>query len=120
MGHAAHGLPSYQLSWISAGDTYHATARTPALLRHRRPPAAEAARRAAPHPVAADVARAVGHLAADGQDGDHAAAGPADAAGPSELELARIRHAGRLLAIEAGVRAAEDDADRDGERPRLR
>ena len=100
--------------------TLHATARTPRLLRHRKPPAAEAAGRPAADPVAADVARAVGHLAADGADGDHAAAGPADAARPSELELARIRHAGRLLAAEEGVRAAEDDADRHGQRPRLR
>ena len=35
---------------------------------------------------------------ADGADGDHAAAGSAPAAGPSELELARIRDAGRILA----------------------
>ena len=98
----------------------HATARTPRLLADRKPPAAATAGRAAPDPVAADVTRAMGHLAADGADGDHAAAGPADAPRPSELELARIRDAGRLLAIEARVRAAEDDADGDRQRPCLR
>ncbi len=37
----------------------------------------------------------------DGAHGDRAAAIAAAAARPSELELARIRHAGRLLAAEA-------------------
>src|SRR5262249_45483293 len=98
----------------------HATTRTTGVFADRRPAAAQAARRAAAHPMAADVARALGYLAADGAHGDHATAGPADAPGPSELELARIRHAGRHLAAQAGVRAAEDDADRDAQWPRLR
>ena len=63
--------------------------------------ALQAAGRAAADRVAAAGAGGMGHGAADGAHGDHAAAGPADAAGPSELELARIRHAGRLLAHQA-------------------
>ena len=43
---------------------------------------------------------------ADGAHGDLAAAGPADAARPSELELARIRHARRLLAAAQDVAQA--------------
>src|SRR6185436_11192492 len=98
----------------------HAAPGSPRLLANRHPPAAEATGRTTPDPVAADVARAMGHLAADGADGDHAATGPADAARPSELELARVWDARRLLAVEARVRAAEGDADRHGQRPRLR
>src|SRR5689334_15275991 len=90
----------------------HASARTPRLFADRVAAGAEAAGRAAHDRVAPARAGGVGHGASDGAHGDLAAAGPADAARPSELELARIRHAGRLLATQAHVRAAEDLADR--------
>src|SRR5258708_12498784 len=101
-------------------ETRLAPAGTSPLPGHRQPPAAQAAGRLAAHPVAAGVAGAVGHCTPDGANGDHAAAGPADAARPSELELARIRHAGRLLAAQEGVRAPEDDADPHRQPPPLR
>src|SRR5882724_5815905 len=62
----------------------------------------------------------MGHGAADGAHGDLAAARPADAARPSELDLARIRHARRLLAHEANARRLEDFADADPERQGVR
>jgi hypothetical protein len=50
---------------------------------------------------------ALGHFPADGTDGDQSTAGPPYAAGPSQLELARVRDAGWLLAAQARVRAAQ-------------
>src|SRR4029079_16678809 len=85
----------------------HATTRTSRLLRYRRPPATDAAGRIATHPLAAAVARAIGDRAADGADGNHAAAGPADAARSSELELARIRHACRALPAQGSTAPAQ-------------
>ena len=93
-------------------ETAHASARTSRLFADRVAAAAAAARRAAADRVAAARAGGVGHGAADGAHGDLAAAGPADAARPSQLELARVRHAGRLLAAQADVRGAEDLAHR--------
>src|SRR5215475_15504039 len=81
--------------------TAHAPARTSRLFAHRVSAGAAIAGRIAVDRVAAACAGRVGHGAADGAHGDLAAAGPADAARPSELELARIRHAGRLLAAQA-------------------
>src|SRR5215469_3275930 len=92
--------------------TLHASPRTDRLFGHRRPPAAEIARWAAADRLAAARARGVGHGPPDGAHGDLAAAGPADAAGPSQLELARVRHAGRLLAAQAHDAGPADLADR--------
>src|SRR5262249_59870996 len=89
----------------------HAPARASRLFADRRPQATAAAGRLASDRVASAVAGRMGHGAADGAHGDLAAAGPADAARPSELDLARIRHARRLLASEADACRAEDRAD---------
>src|SRR5262245_25525028 len=86
----------------------HAAARTPPLLARRRTAAAQTSRRPAADCLAGVLARALGHFAADGAHGDLAAARRTDAAGSSELELARIRHACWLLATEAHVRFDED------------
>src|SRR5262249_60000885 len=60
---------------------------------------------------AAGSARRVGFVASDGADGDLAAARPAAIARPTELELARIRHAGRVLAAEENARTPGRLAD---------
>src|SRR5262249_1724292 len=56
-------------------------------------------------------ARRVGFVASDGTDGDLAAPRPAAITRPTELELARIRHAGRVLAAEENARAPGRLAD---------
>src|SRR5262249_40279988 len=97
-----------------------ASERTPRLFADRRPQAAAAPGPPAAHRLAGAVAGRVGHGAADGAHGDLAAAGPADAARSSELDLARIRHARRFLAHEADARGSEDLTDADLERQGVR
>ena len=65
---------------------------------HREPPAAALPRGHPAGGVAGALAGGLGPVAADGAHGDLAAAGRAAAARPAELELARVRHARRLLA----------------------
>src|SRR5215831_9395440 len=85
------------LSRLPRGNA-HASARTSRLFAHRVAACAEAAGRLAHDRVAAARTGGVGHGAADGAHGDLAATGPADAARSPQLELARVRHAGRVLA----------------------
>ena len=61
-------------------------------------PALDAAGRRPPRRVDDRQRRGLGHRAADAADRAAAADGPAAAARPAELGLARVRHAGRLLA----------------------
>src|SRR6266436_4051669 len=98
----------------------HAPARTSRVLPDRAPPAAETSRRAPPRAVAGALARGLGHLAPDGAYGDHASAGRAYAARSSQLDLARVWHAGRLLAAQAHAGTARRGPDRDAQWPRLR
>ena len=83
----------------------HAPARPHRLLAHRGPPAAALSQGHPAGGVAGVLAGGLGPVAADGAHGDHAAAGGAAAARPAELELARVRHARRLLAAAQDVRA---------------
>ena len=99
-----------------ASRRHHAPVRTPAILRNRSTSAARVPRRRSPRRLAGARARALGYFTPDGAHGHLAAAGAGAAARPSELELARIWHAGRILAHQAGVRAAQDHADGDVER----
>src|SRR5437879_10092974 len=90
----------------------HASARTHRIFAYRQAAAAETARRPAADRVAAAGARRVGHGAADGAHGDLATARTAHAARSPELELARIRHARRLLAPQAHDGGPQDQPDR--------
>src|SRR5499433_1502989 len=105
---------------LSSPRNAHAPARTSRLFAYRVAAGAEIAGRIAVDRVAGARAGRVGHRAADGAHGDFTAAGPADAARPSELELARIRHAGRLLAAQAHDGRTEDFADRHAQRAGVR
>src|SRR5579884_2030084 len=98
----------------------HAPARTTVLLPDRRPAAAEIPSRRTACDLAGAGAGRMGHGQADGAHGDLAAARPADAAGPPQLELARIRHARRILAAAQSLQSARHIADGHAERARLR
>src|SRR2546423_1464877 len=82
---ASPGSPS---ATLPATARSHGTPRPRRVPPHRPAAPPEAARRPAAHRLAGARARTLGHLAADGAHGDHAAAGTADGAGSSQLELA--------------------------------
>ena len=98
-----------------------AAARALRLLGDRRPSAAEAAGRRAAGVLDHRQLRGLGHRARDAAPGAagarHHRAAPARRA---ELELARIRHAGRLLALLRALRAARHPPDARDQRARLR
>ena len=77
----------------------HTPARARRLFGDRRPAAAEAARRRAHRVLDHREPRSVGHRQADGAAGAAGADRAADAARRAELELARIRHARRRVAL---------------------
>ena len=100
--------------------TPDAAARTLRLFGDRRPAAAEAAGRRAARVLDHRQLRGLGYRAADGAAGAAGADRRAAAARRAELELARIRHAGRLLAVLRSLRAARHPADARDQCARLR
>src|SRR5437763_9709321 len=96
------------------GET-NASARTSGLFADRSPAAAALSPRNPLGAMAAAGARRMGFVASHGADGDLAAARAAAIARPAELELARIRHAGRLLAAQENARAPAHLAARHAE-----
>ena len=97
-----------------------AAARTGRLFSHRRPAAAQAARRSASRILDHRQSRSLGHRQADGAPGAGPAHRPDAAARRAELELARIRHAGRRVALLRAVQAAQHSADARDQCARLR
>src|SRR5215467_11189735 len=89
----------------------NASPRTSGLFADRASAAASVYGRNSLGCVAPGSAGRVGFVASDGAHGDLAAPRPAAIARPTELELARIRHAGRVLAAEENARAAGHLAD---------
>src|SRR5262249_31156136 len=89
----------------------NASPRTSGLFADRSSAAASVPGRNPLGCVATGSARRVGFVASDGTDGDLAAPRPAAITRPTELELARIRHAGRVLAAEENARAPGRLAD---------
>src|ERR1043165_105218 len=86
----------------------HTPPRARRLFGDRRPPAAEAARRRAADLLEQREPRGMGYRQADGAAWASRADRATDAARRAELELARIRHARRRVALLRAVPAPED------------
>src|SRR6187397_983045 len=104
----------------SANAQSDAAARARRLFGHRRPAAAETAWRRADRVLDHRQSGSVGHRQTDGAPGAPRADRPADAARRAELELARIRHARRGVALLRPVRAVEHPPDALDQCARLR
>src|SRR5262249_57483985 len=88
----------------------NAAARTLRFFGNRRSAAAQIARRRAARVLDHRELRSVGHWAANAAPGPACADRRAATAGRATLELARIRHAGRRLALLRALPAAPHQA----------
>src|SRR5262249_34002089 len=98
----------------------HTSARARCLLGDRGPAAARASGRRATGLLDHRESRSVGYRQADGASGAARADRAADVAGRAELELARIRHACRGVALLRSVPPPVDPADALDQCARLR
>jgi hypothetical protein len=113
-GHAAglHGIQGrctkFKAQWKQDAE---AAARTRPLFRHRRSAQADAAGKCPSGGLGDRQRGELGDQAANAADGVAAAARGSAAARPSELGMARIWHARRLLAVPGMSHAPQDRAD---------
>src|ERR1700733_9663098 len=103
--------PGYAVpSRTQTPESGHETARTRALFRDRRSSAVEISRRRPPRHLAGGESRSVADRKPDGAPDPARAHGrPAASARRAELELARIRHAGRRMALLRRLRQGEGE-----------